>query len=219
MFAQVELALDAGDYAVAQERLQTVWEYAKQLGDPMLEENVLSIEGTILYEKGNYQQAIPIFEKALERAKKANMHNFIVNAYNNVGECYYRIKNYENALKNFDIARSLSEERNDKKLLAISQINIAKVLCQNLLLGDLSSEVQATHYIKQALEVFEQQNDKKNIMISYGLMGTLESIKQSYDSALIYFERAAETAQTMNNEDLQDFYRQKAQPMKDKLYE
>jgi len=219
LFAQVELALDAGNYAVAQERLQRVWEYANELGDPMLEENVLSIEGTLLYEEGQFQQAISVFEKALDRAKKANMHNFIVNAYNNVGECYYRIKNYENALKNFDIARSLSEERNDKKLLAISQINIAKVLCQNLLLGDLSSEVQATHYIKQALEVFEQQNDKKNIMISYGLMGTLESIKQSYDSALIYFERAAETAQTMNNEDLQDFYRQKAQPMKDKLYE
>jgi tetratricopeptide (TPR) repeat protein len=219
MFAQVELALEASDYAVAQERLQTVWEYAKQLGDPMLEENVLSIEGTIMYELGNFQQAIPVFEKALDRAKKANMHNFIVNAYNNIGECYYRIEKYENALKNFDIARGLSEERNDKKLLAISQINIAKVLCQNLLLGDLSSEVQATHYIKQALEVFEQQSDSMNIMISYGLMGTLESIKQSNDSALIYFERAAETAQAMNKLNMQDFYNQKAQRMKDRLYE
>jgi tetratricopeptide (TPR) repeat protein len=185
----------------------------------MLEENVLSIEGTIMYELGNFQQAIPVFEKALDRAKKANMHNFIVNAYNNIGECYYRIEKYENALKNFDIARGLSEERNDKKLLAISQINIAKVLCQNLLLGDLSSEVQATHYIKQALEVFEQQSDSMNIMISYGLMGTLESIKQSNDSALIYFERAAETAQAMNKLNMQDFYNQKAQRMKDRLYE
>ncbi len=219
MFAQVELALDASDYAVAQERLQTVWEYAKQLGDPMLEENVLSIEGTIMYELGNYQQAIPIFEKALDRAKKANMHNFIVNAYNNMGECYYRLEKFENALKNFDIARGLSEERNDKKLLAISQINIAKVLCQNLLLGDVSSEVQATHYIKQALEVFEQQSDTKNVMIAYGLMGTLESIKQSNSSALIYYERAAETAQAMNKLDLQDFYNQKAQSMKERLYE
>ncbi len=219
LFAQVELALDASNYTVAQERLQVVWEYAKQLGDPMLEENVLSIEGTILYEQGKYQQAIPIFEKALERAKKANMHSFIVNAYNNVGECYYRIKKYENALKNFDIARGLSEERNDKKLLAISQINIAKVLCQNLLLGDASSEVQATHYIKQALEAFEQQSDTKNIMIAYGLMGTLESIKQSYDSALIYYERAGETAQTMNNSILQDFFMNKSQNMKDRLYE
>jgi len=103
--------------------------------------------------------------------------------------------------------------------LAISQINIAKVLCQNLLLGDVSSEVQATHYIKQALEVFEQQSDTKNIMIAYGLMGTLESIKQSYDSALIYYERAAETAQSLNNLNFQDFYVKKVQNMKDKLYE
>ncbi len=219
LFAQVELALDAGDYSVAQERLQRVWEYANELGDPMLEENVLSIEGTLLYEEGQFQQAISVFEKALDRAKKANMHNFIVNAYNNVGECYYRLKNYENALKNFDIARGLAEERNDKKLLAISQINIAKVLCQNLLQGDVSSEVQASHYIKQALEAFEQQDAKKYIMIAYGLMGTLESIKQKYDSALIYYERAAETAQTLNNLNLQDFYGKKSQSMKDKLYE
>jgi len=218
-FAQVELALDAGNYAVAQERLQRVWEYANELGDPMLEENVLSIEGTLLYEEGQFQQAISVFEKALDRAKKANMHNFIVNAYNNVGECYYRLKNYENALKNFDIARGLAEERNDKNLLAISQINIAKVLCQNLLQGDVSSEVQASHYIKQALESFEQQGATKNMMIAYGLMGTLESIKQNYDSALIYFERAAESAQTLNLEYLQDFYLRKARNMKDKLYE
>ncbi|MCK4849554.1 MAG: hypothetical protein KAT16_11030, partial [Candidatus Heimdallarchaeota archaeon] len=98
-------------------------------------------------------------------------------------------------------------------------INIAKVLCQNLLLGDASSEVQATHYIKQALEAFEQQSDTKNIMIAYGLMGTLESIKQSYDSALIYYERAGETAQTMNNSILQDFFMNKSQNMKDRLYE
>ena len=219
LFAQVELSLDANNYPVAQERLQRVWEYAKELGDPMLEENVLSIEGTILYEQGQFQQAVPIFENALERAKKANMHNFIVNAYNNVGECYYRLKNYENALKNFDIARGLSEERNDKKLLAISQINIAKVLCQNILQGDVSSEVQASHYIKQALESFEQENDTKNTMIAYGLMGTLESIKQSFDSALIYFDRAAEIAQSINNLTLQDFYVRKSQSMKDKLYE
>ena len=56
-------------------------------------------------------------------------------------------------------------------------------------------------------------------MIAYGLMGTLESIKQSYDSALIYYERAAETAQTLNTLHLQDFYTKKAQSMKNILYE
>ena len=83
----------------------------------------------------------------------------------------------------------------------------------------MSSEVQASHYIKQALEAFEQQGATKNMMIAYGLMGTLESIKQNYDSALIYFERAAESAQTLNLEYLQDFYLRKARSMKDKLYE
>ncbi|MHA2289825.1 MAG: tetratricopeptide repeat protein [Promethearchaeota archaeon] len=218
MFAQLEVALEAKNYPLAQERLEIVRNFSAELGDQMLEENVFSTEGIILYEQNDFQSAVSVFENALEKAKKATNHKAVINAYNNIGECYYRLANYDNALKNFDIARGHAEERNDKDNLAISQVNIAKVLCQNLKMGDVSSDVQATHYLTEALEYFEKSKDPKNLMIGYGTFGNLEEIKENYDSAMIYYERAAEITQTLNDSILHDFYYQKVQSMRQKLY-
>ena len=219
LFAQVEIALDVKNYTFAEKGLKTVKQYATQLGDPMLEENVLTLEGVMMYEHGQFSKAKTLFENSLEKAKKANMHNAVVNAYLNVGECSYRLKDYEAALKNFDIARGLAEERNDKENLAISQTSIAKILTQYLKSGDVSSEVQATHYLKTALETFENLEDNtKNIMISNGIFGKLEEVKENYDTALIYYERAAEKAQMLGDQELQEFFLNKNQLMKNKLY-
>ncbi|MHA2054274.1 MAG: tetratricopeptide repeat protein [Candidatus Hodarchaeales archaeon] len=219
MLALLEVALETKNYELLQERLKIVKEYAEQLGDPMLEENVLSMEGVYLYEQAQFLSAISIFEKALERSKKANMPKHVLNAYLNIGECYYRLEDYDRSLKNFDIARGLAEERNDKHNLAVSQINISKVLCQDLKRGNASSEVQASHYLKEALEEFEKNGDTKNIMITYGIFGMLEEIKQNLDSALIYNERAAEQAQILNDPLLQDYYNGKNRAVREKLYE
>ncbi len=219
MFARIEVALEVKNYTFAQESLEVIKQYAAQLGDPMLEENVLSLEGVMIYEHGQFSKALTLFEQSLERAIKANMHKAVVNAYLNIGECHYRLKDYESALKNFDIARGLAEERNDKENLAISQINISKILTQQLKIGDLSSEVQATHYLKTAIEAFEKQEDSsRNIMIGYGIFGNLEEVKESYDSAMIYYERAMEKAKLINDQELQEFFLKKSHLMREKLY-
>ena len=219
MLALLEVALETKNIELVKERLKKAQEYAEQLGDPMLEENVLSMEGVFLYEQAQFLSAISVFEKALERSKKASMPKHVLNAYLNIGECYYRLGDYDRSLKNFDIARGLAEERNDGHNLAVSQINISKVLCQDLKKGNTSSEVQASHYLKEALEEFEKKGDKRNIMITYGIFGMLEEIKQNFDSALIYNERAAEQAQILNDTILQDYYNRRNQTVKEKLYE
>lgn len=219
MLALLEVALETKNDELVKERLKIAQEYAEKLGDPMLEENVLSMEGVYLYEQAQFLSAISVFEKALERSKKANMPKHVLNAYLNIGECYYRLEDYDRSLKNFDIARGLAEERNDKHNLAVSQINISKVLCQDLKKGNTSGEVQASHYLKEALEEFEKKGDKRNVMITYGIFGMLEEIKQNFDSALIYNERAAEQAQILNDTILQDYYNGKNQTVREKLYE
>ena len=218
-FALIEVALEIKNYTYAQQQLEIIKKYAKELGDPMLEENVFSLEGVMAYEHNQFSTALTWFQQSLDRAKKANMNKAVINAYLNMGECHYRLKDYESALKNFDIARGLAEERNDKENLGIAQINISKILTQHLKMGDLSSEVQATHYLTSAIETFEQlEGSDRNIMISYGIFGNLEEVKENYDSALIYYERAAEKAQVLNDHDLQEFYQKKNQMMKNKLY-
>ncbi|MFX0185346.1 MAG: tetratricopeptide repeat protein [Candidatus Hodarchaeota archaeon] len=220
IFAQTELALDTQNPDYARKRLDTVWDLAVQLGDPMLEENVLSLEGILLYEEKLWQQSIAKFEQALDRAKRANIHKAVVNAYCNIGECYYRLENYETALNQFDKARSLAEERNDKSSLAISQINLAKVLSQYVKRGDVSSDTQARFYLNESLQIFEKDlKDDFGLMLAHGGLGELEAIEENFDTALLHFETAAEKAQTLKKYQLHEYYRQKAQRMKDKLYD
>ncbi|MFX1286190.1 MAG: tetratricopeptide repeat protein [Promethearchaeota archaeon] len=219
VFAQAELSLDSMNFDLTKNRLESLWEFTSQLGDPMLEENILSTEGILLYENHLYEQAIAKFEQALERAKKANIHKAVVNAYCNIGECYFRVQKYEEAMKNFDKSRSLAESRQDRYSLAMSQVNLAKVLKQYVRQGDSSSAAQAVYYLEEAIQLFEELDDKKGLLIAHGLFGEIEGLQGSFEKALMHFEFAAEKAQTTNEHQFQEFYRQKAQEMKDRLYD
>ncbi len=219
VFAQAELFLDSMNYDLTRNRLDALWEFTTQLGDPMLEENVLSMEGLLLYESGLYEQAIAKFEQALDRAKRANIHKAVVNAYCNIGECYYRVDKFDEAMNNFDKARSLAEERNDNQFLAISQVNMTKVLAQFIRQGDGSSADQATYYLREAIQHFEKLSDDFGVMHANILFGEIEALQENYEKALIHFESAAEKSLGINAHQFQEFCRQKAQQMKDRLYE
>ncbi|UCG90528.1 MAG: tetratricopeptide repeat protein [Candidatus Heimdallarchaeota archaeon] len=218
-FAQAELSLDSMNFDLTKNRLEALWEFTTQLGDPMLEENVLSTEGILLYENHLYEQAIAKFEQALERAKRANIHRAVVNAYCNIGECYYRVQKFEEAMKNFDKSRSLAESRQDRYSLAMSQVNLAKVLGQYIRQGDSSSAAQAAYYLEEAIQLFNELDDKKGLLIAHGLFGEIEALQGGFEKALMHFEFAAEEAQTTSEHQFQEFYRLKAQEMKDRLYD
>ncbi len=219
VFAQSELSLDSMNFDLAKNRLEALWEFTTQLGDPMLEENILSSEGILLYENSLYKQAIAKFEQALERAKRANIHRAVVNAYCNIGECYYRVEKYEEAMKNFDKSRSLAESRQDRHSLAISQVNMAKVLGHFIRQGDSSGVAQATYYLEEAIQQFEGLDEMKGLVISHGLFGEIEALQGGFEKALMHFEFAAEKAQAIKEHQFHEFYRLKAQQMKDRLYE
>ena len=219
VFAQAEISLNSMNFDLTKNRLEVLWEFTSQLGDPMLEENILSTEGILLYESSLYEQAIAKFEQALDRAKRANIHKAVVNAYCNIGECYYRMEKFDDAMRNFDKSRSLAESRQDHYSLAISQVNIVKVLGQYIRQGDSSNADQASYYLGEAIQLFEDLEDRKGIIISHGLYGEIEALQGNFEKALMHFEFAADKAQTFNEHQFQELYRQKAQGMKDRLYD
>ncbi|WP_455464291.1 tetratricopeptide repeat protein [Candidatus Hodarchaeum mangrovi] len=219
IFALAELYLQLKNYDASKEQLDKAWELASQLGDPMLEENVLSTEGVLLYEQKFFEQASSKFIQALERARKANKHNFVVNAYSNIGECYYRMNMIERAMENFEKSHSLSEERNDRKNLARSKINLAKILKIYFKQGDSSSQSQAEWYLKEAIDLSEEVGDNLGVMCASGEIGEIEEIAQNYEGALMYYEAAAEKARQITSHQYQEYYRNKAQRMKNMLYD
>ena len=217
VFAQAEVSLESKNFDLTKDRIKIVWELASQLGDPMLEENVLSLEGILLYESKFYEQAIARFEQALIHSKKANIHKAVVNAYCNIGESYYRLGKINDAEKNFEKARTLAQERNDKNWLAISHVNLAKVLTENVKRGDSSSITQAVYYLEEAVQLFEQFGDKFGLMIAQGSFGDLELISNNLEKALIHYEIASETAQILNEHIYQEHFLQKGQLVKNRI--
>lgn len=217
VFAQAEVSLASKNFDLTKDRIKIVWELASQLGDPMLEENVLSLEGILLYESMFYEQAIARFEQALIHSKKANIHKAVVNAYCNIGESFYRLGKINDAEKNFEKARTLAQERNDKNWLAISHVNLAKVLTESVKRGDSSSITQAVYYLEQAVQQFEQFGDKFGLMIAQGSFGDLESISNNLEKALIHYEIASETAQILNEHIYQEHFLQKGQLVKNRI--
>ncbi len=217
LYALTELILDTQNTDQARQHIMTLWDLATQLGDPMLEENVLSIEGIIAYEDNIIDQAITKFEQALKRAIRANIHKAVVNAYCNIGQCYYRIGKLTEALTHFDKARSLSAERNDKKDLVIAEIYLAKTLGRFLKQGDLSSGDQARYYLNESIQLSKQINFDMGLMQANGVFGDLEALEENYEAALLYFEKAAELAQTLKEYKIYEYYYQKAQKMREYL--
>ncbi len=89
----------------------------------MSEETELFVEGEVLFEKGQYREAISKFDQILKRVKGTNNYTSVVNAHTQLGECYYHLENFKEAMSHFDKARALAEDQNDNQFLAISQVN------------------------------------------------------------------------------------------------
>jgi hypothetical protein len=96
---------------------------------------------------------------------------------------------------------------------------MAKVLSQFIRQGDSSGVAQATYYLEEAIKLFEGLEEMKGLVISHGLFGEIEALQGGFEKALMHFEFAAEKAQAINEHQFHEFYRLKAQQMKDRLYE
>ncbi|MFX0209639.1 MAG: tol-pal system YbgF family protein [Candidatus Hodarchaeota archaeon] len=137
----------------------------------MPEKNKLFNEGALLYRDGNFKEALLKFEQFLEHISPVNNYPEVVKTLTKIGECQYHLQNYTEALKHFDKACSLAESRQDSHSLAMSQMNLAKVL-----LNDTPHQglVQASYYLEEALQRFHQLQDDTGLELVKKLQADLE---------------------------------------------
>lgn len=127
------------------------------MGDLMPKETDLFVEGEVLFGNGQYRKVISKFNQILNLVKDNNNHSTVVNTHTMLGECYYRLENFDEAMRNFDKVRSLAESRQDRYSLAISQVNLSKVLGQYIRQGDSTSAAQALYYLEEARQLFMER--------------------------------------------------------------
>ena len=85
--------------------------------------------------------------------------------------------------------------------------------------GESSTQSQAEWYLKEAIGISEEIDDNLGVMCARGEFGEIEEIAKNYESAFMYYEAAVEKARQLNSHEFQEYFRNKAQRMKNKLYE
>ncbi len=153
-------------------------------------EDDLFSEGNLLFESGQYEKAIDKYSQILSLVKDTNNHTTVFNAHTQLGECYHRLENFQEAMYHFHKARSLAEVQNDLSLLAWSQVNLVKMLVK-----DSSSYIEACYYLEETIRIFDQLNDKFGLKIANELHIELEILQKNFELKDIFSSAVSDVRQ------------------------
>ena len=85
---------------------------------PMFAESPLFIEANQQYNKGNYSSAISIYDSIIENNLESNA------IYYNLGNCYYKIQDWANAIWHYEKSLLLKKDINTLENLELTKLKI-----------------------------------------------------------------------------------------------
>ncbi len=155
--------------------------------------SALTLIGTILRRRGDYEGSMEVFIKAIRIDEKLGDLFGQSKNYNNIGLIYKDQGNYEKAIeylqKSMDIKRALNNQRG----IASSLVNIGIVYRYQGLFDKAIDQ-----YI-QAIKILEELNDKDGVGKCYNNIGNLHYSQQNFEKALNYFEKSLDVARELND--------------------
>jgi serine phosphatase RsbU (regulator of sigma subunit)/Tfp pilus assembly protein PilF len=159
--------------------------------------NTLNAMADLLY-RSNPDYAIEYGSKAKNLAEEISYSSGLAMAYKNIGLGYYIQGHYTGAIENWEPALEIFEELGDEKMLAnlLSNIGAAYV--------SMGQNVEAIEYSLRALKIAEKLDDQKRIGTLLNTIGLVYAEQPAtYDTAINYFYRAGEIAESIGYVDLQ----------------
>jgi serine phosphatase RsbU (regulator of sigma subunit) len=105
-----------------------------------------------------YMQSLRLFE--IKRDSVSMTQSYI-----NVGLVYQRKKQFNEALKYFEDARTMARRLNNKSNMALAENSISLIMVEQ------GNYEQALRYSNHALEIFKELGDKNNVAICYRTIG------------------------------------------------
>ena len=132
----------------------------------------------------NPNEGIKYGNKQLALAEKLKWNYGIAKANNILGVQYWAKSDYPKALEYYFIALKISEELNDKELLALTLGNIGIIYFQQ------ANYPKALEYDSKAVKMFEELGNKKAQARNLGNIGEVYSLQGNYSKALEYYFKA-----------------------------
>ncbi len=146
--------------------------------------------GTILYDKGKYDQAIEAYKKSLAIYERVGDKRGTGIAMNNLGNVYMDKGDYKDAIGAYQQALKIFEEIGDRRSLGIAHINLGIIYYKE------NAYDRAIAVYKKTREIFEEIGDKhgfavtgSNLGLVYYDIGAYDQAREVYQQSLAIFER------------------------------
>ena len=176
--------------------LQLTRTIAERIGDEQNVAFAVTNLGVNYYSRGEYQQALELFESALsmEAVKRdSTMHS---RSLGNIGMIKRVFGDNVAALDYVQRSLQLAEQADDKKALSTALNNMA------LIHRDQGNYARALGYLERSLTLSEAVGDKVTISQALNNIGTVHGIQGNDSQALEYFQRALKLAQAAEDKSL-----------------
>ncbi len=172
-----------GELATALENYIKAYNIIKDLNLEKSHVNLINNLGALHADIGNNSKALEFFEKGLKISKLNGDKVTIEMCVSNIGGIYYILGNYDKALEYFNQGKVIEKELGNKVGYATSLNLISRVLIEK---GQIEA---AEDNIKEAITIFEKEDEEYGILEGYFILGESCLLKKEYNKALQYFEK------------------------------
>ena len=169
---------------------------AKKAGDEELEIKCCISKALTLQVQSKFSEALSQLHAALLNSKRIRSEMSESDACTGLGNAYYYLGDYDNALKYHLEGLRLREKLDDKRKIAFS-INSVGVVYATMKNYRLAEE-----YFDRSLEMNSAENDDFGTKMAMNNLGVMANEQQMYDKAILLLEKALDGSEKLPNDTL-----------------
>ncbi len=181
----------------------------------------------------NPEEAIKLSVEAIEMSKKAEFIEGLIFNYRLLGNLYFQVYNYEEAINSYDQCIEYSLPRNDSVTIRECYLNKgavyfaqglnSKALDYFLLALKYSENLdkekeynnigtvffneeeydEAYNYYNKALDILKAKGDQYGILVAHNNIGDVFKMMGKYDVALLYYNKVLSASDSLNNPEME----------------
>jgi len=166
------------DFARSRQYTEESLLLAEKLDDRALKVLAYQSKALMLTSSGDYSAAMKYDNMSLENDIILKDSTMIARDYNNIGNDYYDLGEYDDAFFYFTQSHRVATAVKDTFRILVAYHNVGRVF------KELGQYEVALEHLNLAKKMSEQQNDAEGIPYAYDEIGDVQLRKQEYDSAL-----------------------------------
>ena len=149
-----------------------------------------------LYLKKDAKKALALAISALNEAKQLKKDTTICVFYDDIGEAYYYLEDFNTSLQYLNKCYQLAKKINYKRQVALSLCDMS---------GDYqaqSNDIKSLNCSLQALNIYEEFNDYRQIALIYFNIGVTYNNQNNYQKSIYYAQKALQVLKKIPDSDV-----------------